>query len=1088
MDRIRIPVLAAFLTVCLLVLLWLMAVRWYETSLNSEHWSHTATEVGLRANTLSLEVNRRASLLTGLSAFAQTDAGTPGFEGRFFSFAELIYRNISGIRHIALAPKGRIQYVYPLAGNSSIVGYEPLKDRRSEVREDVERMIASKKIVLSDPIDLMQGGMGLIARQPIFHDEQFWGIAEIAIDLNTSLDWAGFDDPGQTLDYALLDSRARMIYGDEDALNHEPVTQNIELLDGTWQLAGVPKGGWQAAIETPLRIFQAIGILLIGLISLLVYLIADRQTRLAGAVEERTQEISSVNLKLRAGIRERLLIEKALRSSEEQLANILRVAPDAIISCSKTGIILLFNHAAEDIMGFLADEVIGEEITEILPEEITHGISEQTNPENPLNRTVPVSNVPFVGARKNGETFPAEASISTYQHGTETYFILIIRDKTERLRAEEALKISENRFRGLFEQSLFAIQLFNLQGDVIGYNQAFYNQFADIFPVIDNYNILEDPINVLLGLTPAVKRAMSGEIIAIPPTQLTEEVFPKMAGQPPRWIKIIMNPITDKSGAILELAVIFEDISEQLKAELMLKERELQYRSIFESVSDGLFINTLDGVLVDFNPAAAKMHGYTIEEFKSLQPPQFVQADSFKVFEEYMQQIHAGSSFRGRAIDIKKDGTPFHVEVTGSRFIYQGKPHSLAVVRDVTEQVESYRLLEERVRERTREIYTLLEVSRNVASTLELRSLLALILDQLRDVLDYHSAEIFIIEGREAVLLDQRGEESTLNVERFDLVPDTPIYDLLKNGEPLIVSGFDGQWMLDDFGSTGSKKNSLQNDPQTQAKTHLLVPLLAKTGPIGFLKLTHAHSGHYRQGQADLAQAFASQVAVALENARLYEQAQSLASIQERQKLARELHDSVSQALYGIALGTRTARTLLERQVATPELRESLEEPLDYVLELADAGLAEMRALIFELRPESLETEGLVMALTKQAAALKARYQLEVVTDYCAEPEIPLAAKETLYRIAQEFTHNTVKHAEATQVRLQLRHEDNHLILEISDNGIGFNTQSDFPGHLGLRSMSERMERIRGNLQITSTPGVGTRIIARLPYPVQAQQ
>src|SRR5439155_18463279 len=102
-----------------------------------------------------------------------------------------------------------------------------------------------------------------------------------------------------------------------------------------------------------------------------------------------------------------------------------------------------------------------------------------------------------------------------------------------------------------------------------------------------------------------------------------------------------------------------------------------------------------------------------------------------------------------------------------------------------------------------------------------------------------------------------------------------------------------------------------------------------------------------------------------------------LAREEERRRLARELHDSVSQALYGISLGAHAARTALERDT------EQVAEPLDYILMLAEAALAEMRALIFELRPESLETEGLVSALTKQAAALHARHAITIVTDLC---------------------------------------------------------------------------------------------------------
>lgn len=200
-----------------------------------------------------------------------------------------------------------------------------------------------------------------------------------------------------------------------------------------------------------------------------------------------------------------------------------------------------------------------------------------------------------------------------------------------------------------------------------------------------------------------------------------------------------------------------------------------------------------------------------------------------------------------------------------------------------------------------------------------------------------------------------------------------------------------------------------------------------------------------------------------------------VAALEERQRLARELHDSVSQALYGIALGARTARTLLERDPAKAA------EPIDYVLSLAEAGLSEMRALIFELRPESLQNEGLVAALTKLAEALHARHKLEVITRFCPEPDISLDAKEVLYRVAQEALHNTAKHASASRVELALRGTDQQIQLTLSDNGKGFNPEGDFPGHLGLQSMRERVVALDGNLQIISQPGQGTTIMVHLP-------
>ncbi len=209
---------------------------------------------------------------------------------------------------------------------------------------------------------------------------------------------------------------------------------------------------------------------------------------------------------------------------------------------------------------------------------------------------------------------------------------------------------------------------------------------------------------------------------------------------------------------------------------------------------------------------------------------------------------------------------------------------------------------------------------------------------------------------------------------------------------------------------------------------------------------------------------------------RLYEQAQELAALQERQRLARELHDSVSQALYGMSLGAHTVKESLESND-----REQALASIEYVIALAEAGLAEMRALIFELRPESLETEGLVAALTRQAAALRARYKLAVEQELDEEPDLSLEKKQALYRIAQEALHNIVKHAHASAIVLRLVRQENEIILEVRDNGKGFDPTSSFPGHLGIRSMRERATKIGGTLTIESVPGRETCIGVRVP-------
>lgn len=205
------------------------------------------------------------------------------------------------------------------------------------------------------------------------------------------------------------------------------------------------------------------------------------------------------------------------------------------------------------------------------------------------------------------------------------------------------------------------------------------------------------------------------------------------------------------------------------------------------------------------------------------------------------------------------------------------------------------------------------------------------------------------------------------------------------------------------------------------------------------------------------------------------EQAQQLAVLEERNRLARELHDSVSQALYGIVLGAQTARTFLDR-----DPRQSV-EPLDYVLALSEAGLAEMRALIFELRPETLEKEGLIEALSKQVMMLQARHGLEVKTMLGPEPSIPIQLKEGVYWIAREALHNIVKHANASTVELRVTCGPDVFMLSIADNGMGFDLDADFSGHLGLKSMSERALKLGGKLHIHSGSGTGTNIQLQLP-------
>ena len=383
--------------------------------------------------------------------------------------------------------------------------------------------------------------------------------------------------------------------------------------------------------------------------------------------------------------------------------------------------------------------------------------------------------------------------------------------------------------------------------------------------------------------------------------------------------------------------------------------------------------------------------------------------------------------------------------------------------------IENARLFET-VEKRTSELSSLLNVTRSLVSTLELKPLLTLILKNLKQVIDYTGAAIAVLEGNEMVVLDYNGpkDRETMLGVRIPLSRESGYKEVLRRKEPVIIGDMwsDDPWLE----KVRADNLDIMRGRFEYAHSWLGVPLMTKNEFLGVLRLDHNEPNYFVELQAELALAFAYQAATAIENARLYEQARQLAALEERQKLARELHDSVSQALYGIVLGARTARTLLERDPSR------IGEPLEYISTLAEAGLAEMRALIFELRPESLQSEGLVVALTKQIKALRARHQLVVDAVLCPEPEVSLEIKEVLYRVAQEALHNIVKHARASHVEIQLETGTNTLSLFIHDDGMGFDPSGEFPGHLGLLSMRERVEKVKGSFRIESSPGKGTVI------------
>ena len=207
----------------------------------------------------------------------------------------------------------------------------------------------------------------------------------------------------------------------------------------------------------------------------------------------------------------------------------------------------------------------------------------------------------------------------------------------------------------------------------------------------------------------------------------------------------------------------------------------------------------------------------------------------------------------------------------------------------------------------------------------------------------------------------------------------------------------------------------------------------------------------------------------------LRRQAGELASSQERAHLARELHDSVTQALFSMTLITRSTELLVDRDLGAAK------EKLGSLRDLQREALAEMRALIFELRPGNLENDGLLPALRTHSAALQGRIGLPIVVTSELTDRLPLALEEVLYRISQEALHNVVKHAAARQVELTVGRRGKSVVLRISDDGKGFDAGAVPDGHLGLAGMRARAEKIGATFAVDAHPGEGTTVEVTVP-------
>ena len=379
--------------------------------------------------------------------------------------------------------------------------------------------------------------------------------------------------------------------------------------------------------------------------------------------------------------------------------------------------------------------------------------------------------------------------------------------------------------------------------------------------------------------------------------------------------------------------------------------------------------------------------------------------------------------------------------------------------------IEKAQLLEAE-RQRADELDVLRTTMTDITAELELSALLQAIVERAAGLLDATGGELGLFDEATQELRivvshnlgrDYVGTRHRLGEGAMGRVAET--------GESLIIEDYQA-W------AGGLAEYS-------HVRATLAAPLKVGGRLVGvFTTVTTDPDRHFTPADLHLLDLFTRQAAIAIENARLYEQAQQLAVVEERQRLARDLHDSVTQALYGMTLYSEAAAE--ELSLGQFDL---VAEYLRDLQDTAREALAEMRLLIYELRPSVLAEEGLVAALQARLLSVEGRAGLKTHLKVEVEDVLPPEVEEGLYRLAREALNNALRHAQASNITVVLRYASpKEVALEVVDDGIGFDlTSVREKGGLGLSAMEERVARLGGRLTVGRGPRGGTRVLVEVP-------
>ncbi|MFN8376716.1 MAG: PAS domain S-box protein [Anaerolineae bacterium] len=525
--------------------------------------------------------------------------------------------------------------------------------------------------------------------------------------------------------------------------------------------------------------------------------------------------------------------------------------------------------------------------------------------------------------------------------------------------------------------------------------------------------------------------------------------------------------IKDSQGNPISIVGVNRDITERKQVEIALRESERRFRGLFEQTNDAVFLVSLEGQHIAANQRAADMVGYTVDELLQMSMQDIIapseQQESLNVLKHLLAGLPPPPPYERTLRRRNGEEFPVEINVELARDVH-GKPlHIQSVIRDISARKEAERI----EREQRAMLKALLNVAEILNSTLDFEEVLELILANVEKVVPHDTASVMIIENGIAKFIRAEGYEK-YNAEALTdisfVVAETPSFKYMYDTQqPVIIS------------DVHNDPNWIHTKESRWIRSYAAVPIVLEGQVIGFLNLDSSTPDFFTPSLLDRLQAFSNQIAVAVKNARHYDQAKQLAAAEERTRLANDLHDAVSQTLFSASLIAETLPRLYT------DIPDGVRQGIGELHHLSRQALAEMRSLLLELRPMALEETDIEDLLAQLVETFSRRERINVNFKVDGPCNLPVDPKVTFYRVAQEALNNIGKHAHASQVDLGIKRKANIVQMIIWDDGSGFDPSAVPSNHFGVRIMHERATKVGAHLDLVTGRPKGTKITLTWP-------